>query len=453
MKDSVRRAVLKKIRPSGKEAEKVGSFAEKIVAAAEKVSGLPAVVCGSLGKGTWLSGNHDIDVFIMFPKETSREELEKKGLEAGARVCREMKGKAVVRYAEHPYTQCMSGGFKVDVVPCYRIHRGEKVISAVDRSPLHMEFVNENLKEEMKDDVLLLKQFCKAAGIYGSDAKTLGFSGYVCELLVLKYGSFMGVMKAAAGWHLPYTVDLLPGKPPHHKEVFVVVDPTDIGRNAAAVVSAASVMKFISRARRFLEKPSPACFRENAPEPLSKSQISLLKNRGTHFICIAMKRPDVVEDIVYQQSRRAVSRLHSLLKGGEFMPIRSCEFVGRKLMFLFELENPVLPGAKKMVGPPLFARKHVDEFVGKYRNAEFGIYVEGINVIADRKRDYTTPSAMLRSMMSMKKAELSAAGIPSTLVEPFASARIFEGPAFYSLLKDREFSDFMRRLYFEKIID
>lgn len=453
MKESLRKAVLKKIKPSKRESEKVSSFASRIAAIAEKVSGLPAVVCGSLGKGTWLSGNHDIDVFIMFPKETAREDLEKKGLDAGARVCREVKGRALVRYAEHPYTQCMSGGFKADIVPCYLIHPGEKVISAVDRSPLHMEFVNENLKEGMKDEVLFLKQFCKAAGIYGSDAKTLGFSGYVCELLVLKYGSFMGVMKAAGGWHLPYTVDILPGKPSHHREIFVVVDPTDIGRNAAAVVSASSVMKFISRARRFLGKPSAACFIEDAPEPLSKPQINALKSRGTHFICIMMDKPDAIEDIIYQQSRRAVSRLHSLLKGGEFMPIRSCEFVGRKLVFLFEVENPKLPDVKKMVGPPLFARKHVEEFVGKYRKAEFGIYVEGINVIADRKRDYTTPSAMLKSIISMKRAELSAVGIPSTLVGPLSSARIFEGPAFYPLLNDREFSGFVRRLYFERIID
>ena len=453
MKESLRKAVLKKIKPSRNEAEKVASFSLKMVSITEKVSGLPAVVCGSLGKGTWLSGNHDIDIFIMFQKETSREELEKKGLDAGARVCREVKGRALVRYAEHPYTQCMSGGFKIDIVPCYRIHPGEKVISAVDRSPLHMEFVNENLKEGMRDEVLLLKQFCKAAGVYGSDAKTLGFSGYVCELLVLKYGSFMGVMKAAGGWHLPYTVDVLAGKPSRHKDIFVVVDPTDIGRNAAAVVSASSVMKFIGRARRFLEKPSAACFIEDAPEPLSKPQIRMLKNRGTHFICIAMDKPDAMEDIVYQQSRRAVSRLHSLLAGGEFMPIRGCEFVGRKLMLLFEVENPSLPGVKKMPGPPLFARKHVEEFVKKYRKAEFGIYVEGINVVADRKRDYTSPSAMLRSIILMKKAELLAVGIPSTLVGPLSSARIFEGPAFYPLLKDREFSGFVRRLYFERIID
>lgn len=445
-----RAKVLRKIKPTEEEKKKVLSFGSRLEEVARKVSGLDAVICGSLGKGTWLSGNHDIDVFIMFPKETKREELEKKGLEFGARLYKEMKGMPEVRYSEHPYTSGKIGSFKVDVVPCYRIHPGERIISAVDRSPLHLEFVRQNMKDGMKDEVLLLKQFCKAAGIYGSEAKTLGFSGYICEILVMKYGTFEGVMKAAAAWHLPYKVDLSGKAEAGHREIFVVIDPTDVRRNAAAIVSPYNIMKFIYCAKQFARKPSESHFSVPEVKAMSGPQVSFLKARETHFMCIVMEKPDVVEDIVYQQARRTLSRLRDILKHNEFPSVRSCEYVNRKIIMFFELEFSGLPDVKKMTGPPLFARKHVEEFVAKYGDLT---YVEGANVVADRKREYRTPLALMNGIMGKNVKELAAMGIPNHMIKPFKSARITEKDAFFRLLKEKEFSDFLRRLYFEKIIN
>ncbi len=52
--------------------------------------------------------------------------------------------------------------------------------SAVDRTPFHTRYITERING-LIDDVLLLKQFTKAGGIYGSDQMTEGFSGYLCE--------------------------------------------------------------------------------------------------------------------------------------------------------------------------------------------------------------------------------------------------------------------------------
>lgn len=440
-------SVLKKIKPPAAEEKKVDFFSKKVLAAVKKASGLDAIVCGSLGKGTWLSGNHDIDIFVMFPKETHRNDLEKKGLGIGAAVCRELGGKSSVRYAEHPYTMCMAGGFKVDIVPCYRIRPGEPVISAVDRSPLHLEFVKDNLKGGMEDEVRLLKQFCKASGIYGSDTKTQGFSGYICELLVLKYGSFEKAMKAAAGWNLPYTVDLA-GRASSHEEIFVVVDPTDARRNAAAVVSPYNIVKFIKNAKGFSAAPSPAWFVERKPKPLGTAQLKELKARGTHFICLSMKKTDIVDDTLYPQARRAVSRLSGILKHNEFLPVRGFEYIGKEMIFFFELELGNLPDVKKMTGPPLFARKHVEEFVQKYGSLA---YVEGSNVCADRRRDYKTPAELFGSVMKKSEKDLAAIGIPEAVAKPLKSAKICENEGFFRLLKSIELSDLVRRMYFENI--
>lgn len=438
-------SILKKVSPSAGEEKKVVSFANKALGAAEKASGLGALICGSLGKGTWLSGNHDIDIFVLFPKETPRQYLEKKGLGIGAAVCKELGGSSCVRYAEHPYTMCMAGGFKVDIVPCYRIRPGESILSAVDRSPLHLEYVKANLEDKMKGEVRLLKQFCKAAGIYGSDAKTQGFSGYICELLVLKYGTFAGVVNAASKWRLPYTVDVA-GHATGHREIFVVVDPTDASRNAAAVVSPYNIVKFIMAAKRFAASPSADYFREQKLKPLAAAQLRQLKARGTHFICLSMKRPDMVDDTLYPQARRAVSRLSGILRHNEFLPVRSGEFLGKEMIFFFELESGKLPEVKKMTGPPLFARKHVEEFAMKYGNLA---YVEGINACADRKRDYRTPRELFLGIMKNGEKELAAMGIPEAVAKPLKSAKISEQDGFFRLLRDAGFSDLLRRMYFD----
>ena len=87
----------------------------------------------------------------------------------------------------------------VNIVPCYKVKRGEWV-SATDRTPFHTDYVKPLLDEQMAEEVRLLKRFMKGVGVYGAEIKIGGFSGYLCELLVLNYGSFTEVLRSAANW-------------------------------------------------------------------------------------------------------------------------------------------------------------------------------------------------------------------------------------------------------------
>src|SRR6185503_494851 len=102
-----------------------------------------------------------------------------------------------LRYSDHPYVEAIVRGVRVNVVPCYDVEQG-KWQSAADRSPFHTEYVIKNMDGEKRDQVRLLKKFFKSAGIYGAEISTGGFSGYVSEVLVLKYGSLENVLHAAA---------------------------------------------------------------------------------------------------------------------------------------------------------------------------------------------------------------------------------------------------------------
>lgn len=453
--------IFARIKPSAKEKEKVKKFVSNLIRVAKTVSGYDCVIVGSIGKQTWLAGDHDVDLFIMFPPSVPREELEAKGLEFGQHITKEMKGKWRVKYAEHPYTHAIIQGYDVDVVPCYRIAKGEKIISAVDRSPLHMEYVLENLTQAMQDQVRLLKQFCKGVGIYGSDAKNLGFSGYICELLIMRYNSFENVISTAAKWEIPVIVDIEVQREQYQKDKFrdqplIVIDPIDSSRNAAAIVSAQNLLKFMSSAKRFHTKPSQEFFFPKPKPPLTSREIRAMQKRGTKFFAIIMPRTDVIDDVLYPQLRKTLHRIESHLKYNEFLTLRSCEFVGKSCVLVFELENWSLPEIKKMVGPPIFSHRHSQEFLTKYNNlrppAGFGPYVEENRWVADKAREFISAAALLAALLKMKEEDMQAFGIPKYIAHVMKKAKLLEDSKFFAFVKkDKAFSAILKEEYFEKM--
>jgi len=201
--------VLKKITPSPQERKRVFALSEelrrKVVASAEKAKVKAEVrVEGSVAKDTWLSEEPDIDIFMRVPTTMPRE--------AFGKVCLQIARKAtegyrqVERFAEHPYLEAFTDAVRVNIVPCYRVKRGEW-ISATDRTPFHTDYVKPLLDKGLREDVRLLKKFMKGIGVYGAEIKVGGFSGYLCELLVINYGSFLEVLKSVADWRRRRIVD------------------------------------------------------------------------------------------------------------------------------------------------------------------------------------------------------------------------------------------------------
>ena len=80
--------------------------------------------------------------------------------------------------------------------------------SAVDRTLLHTKYITSHLKEEQKSEVLLLKKFMSEIKTYGSEFKVGGFAGYLCELLILKYGTFEKLLENAQYWDYGTIIDL-----------------------------------------------------------------------------------------------------------------------------------------------------------------------------------------------------------------------------------------------------
>src|SRR5213594_2878126 len=256
---TVEEQVLARIRPSPDEEARIEKVVRELLErlrAMLKSNGWDAkpFLAGSVAKGTHLTGT-EIDVFGAFPPDLQRADLEERGLALGT-----ILEKGTHRYAEHPYTRGWYGGFEVEIVPCYRITDATQRMSAVDRTPLHVDYVLGHVKEGQTNEVRLLKAWAEGVGVYGAEAKVMGFSGYLCELLVLKYGTFRGVLENSLAWRKGELIEL--DRPPGRAfpEPLIVVDPVDPNRNVASAVSVEQLATFVHSAREYLRAPSERFF-------------------------------------------------------------------------------------------------------------------------------------------------------------------------------------------------
>ena len=132
------RAVREEIDPAPEERERLSTAAAELVerceAAVDDIGvDADALLVGSTARGTWTSGDRDIDVFVRFPADLDRERLEAYGLRVGDEVLPE----GCEEYAEHPYVTGEFRGLDVDLVPCYDVPSATEIQSAVDRTPFH----------------------------------------------------------------------------------------------------------------------------------------------------------------------------------------------------------------------------------------------------------------------------------------------------------------------------
>ena len=327
---------------------------------------------GSYARGTWLKESLEIDVFILFPEDTPKEELERIGLEIGKAVVDEYE----LRYAAHPYVHGTVKGVEVDVVPCYKLKSAEKIKSAVDRTPFHHEWLKDRIKGK-ENDVRLLKKFLKVAGIYGAEYKVRGFSGYLCELLVVFYGSFLDVVKNATKWTRNTVIDIPNGKVYRKKGGFFVVDPVDPKRNVAANLSLDNLARFVERCRVFLENPSKNFFVEKEQAlPDDEAIAEEIEARGTGLYAVVFSRPDVVDDNLYPQLEKACRKIDEFLRRENFMPLRSgCYANDEFCCLIFETQVRELAKIRRHEGPPFEEEEHVKRFLMKDR--KFRPFIEG----------------------------------------------------------------------------
>ena len=439
--EGILREVLTKVEPSEEERRKVHGFVETLTAKLNSrlsEAGIEgsAEIHGSVAKDTWLSGDRDLDIFIVLKKTYTRS-IFPRVLD----IVKELVGTGWVEaYAEHPYIQAEIGGFQVDFVPCFEMDAAGRPLSATDRTPLHTAFMREHLKAETRKEVLLLKQFMHGIGAYGAEVKVGGFSGYLCELLVIHYGSFLGTLRAASRWKKNTVLDAVGHYHGREGELrklgdhLIIVDPVDEKRNVASAVVESKLWLCAAASREFLKAPHLGFFFPPETSAYSEEELKrTMKERGSDMVfLLLLAGRQRVPDVLWGQLYRAEKALRELIEEHDFKVLRTAVWSDEKVnhILLFELERSILPRVKLHRGPPVEMEEMSERFLRKHHESEnpiTGPWVEEGRWWVEIERDYTEAGALLEDKLGNKGG--IPVGVPRSMAEYLEafSCRVNEG--------------------------
>jgi tRNA nucleotidyltransferase (CCA-adding enzyme) len=408
--DRVFKTVLARVTPKKSERAKIEALAKKLkkrVVSTSKALDIEAQVRieGSVAKDTWLSDEPEIDIFMRVQKTIPRKSLGEVCLKIARKATRG--SKQIENFAEHPYLEAIVDDVTVNIVPCYSTEQGEW-LSATDRTPFHTDYVKRHLGNNKRNDVRLLKRFMKGIGVYGAEIKIGGFSGYLCELLILQYTSFVGTLKAFARHKQRVVVDIKHCYEDRERELqllfpepLVVVDPVDKGRNVASAVQGQQLFTFVAASRAFLKKPSLDFFYPPETTALGTKEIGeALEKRGPTIIFVTFGKVDAVPDILWGQLYKSQRSLRKLVQLSDFKILRDLPWSDEETinMFVFELEHCCLPPVKKHLGPPVEKEQESQNFVTKHlnnRGTVAGPYIEDGRWVVQITRKYTDACDLL----------------------------------------------------------
>jgi tRNA nucleotidyltransferase (CCA-adding enzyme) len=412
--ESIFDRVLEDIKPSKQELQDSVYNINELTGRLKKVipKDVEIRVVGSVVRGTQLMGDSDIDLFLLFNTKTKREIMTKRGLEYAMKIVHGKDEHYQIKYAEHPYVRVYLDklGVKADIVPAFKIDNIEDMGTAVDRSPLHADFINTHLTDRQRDEVRALKYLLKAQKIYGAEVKTSGFSGYLCELMIYHYGSLFAFLEAASGFKLPILLD------PKSKiaisddslikrfgSMFVVIDPIDKDRNVAAGVSLEALAKLVIIARKFIARPSIRFFfgkgfdLDKAPSLLKK----FLDASGLQMFALSMHVPDKSEDVIWPQLRKVSEFIlwHADRQGFRIYFTIPIMLKTTGIIAFFAVDD--CTKARLLKGPSVFIAKAQQEFSDAHRNA-LVTFVRDDTMYALEKSKYSTMEEFFRDVVKGK---------------------------------------------------
>jgi tRNA nucleotidyltransferase (CCA-adding enzyme) len=374
------------------------------------------VLGGSFAKGTWLPEDADVDIFVRIDTSTSEPRFEHVGLAVGAEAMTGYsKGK---KYAQHPYTEAVIEGVKVNIVPCYAVSR-KRWMSAADRSPFHVRLVK-GLPEDQKMQVRLLKKFMKAVGVYGAEIETQGFSGYVAEVLTMRHGTFAGVLR--------YFADF---KVSAHDRLFSLPDPVDKSRDLGIAVSGEKLGRLILASREFLRNPRKAYFVRVAgvARPGLKDAV----------MAVVFTHRRLSEDILWGELRRTMKHMVRHVEARGFVIARAMAASNNSdsSAFLLIPEFASLPALEQRVGPTVDLRKETRSFVSSNRRKAKLVWVDDeARVRLLKERDYTDLAHLLGDIV---KGRVGPIGASDEVGRAMArSAEILTGKRLSKFAESRE---------------
>lgn len=395
--EEIEKKILQKIKADSKFCLKTEKTVEKIKKEIikeinrRKISAEVQLV-GSTAKDTYLKGNMDIDFFILYPINVSKQKIADETISIAKKILKNTEES----YAEHPYLKGFYNDFLVEIVPCYKIENVTQKISAVDRTPLHTEFVKKNLKEKQKDDVRLFKRFLIGIDCYGAEAQIQGFSGYLCELLIIKFDDFSNLLKNAKNWHVGKKIAIKNNNYPDFYTPLVFIDPVDSERNVSSALSEEKFNLFVKACNEYLKKPSTKFFFPKKIKPWPIKDIKKIIEEKKHkYVGISFKKPDIIDENLYPQIRKTIRSIIESCERNGFKIHDSAYYIERKknnIYIIIRIESKKISKTFIHTGPPARLKQNKKEFIEKWtdnKRAAGTFFIRDGRIYLEIKRDYT----------------------------------------------------------------
>ena len=385
--------VISKIKPKESSIKKEIDETVKIINSELKKNKIKAAasVGGSFAKDTHLADDHDCDIFVRFDfkyKDTNLSDLLQKCL-------RKFKPERV--HGSRDYF-LFSNNLNFEVVPVLNISKPDRAVNVTDVSPLHVAWTK---KHKKSDEIRLAKTFCKANSIYGAESYIKGFSGHVLDILTIKYGSFVNLLKASQKWKDKTVIDV----EKHYKNAedamfkinvsktqspLVVVDPIQPERNAAAALGYDAFNLFVKKAKEFLKKPSEKFFERKI----------LSKNNFKDAIIVDVVPLKGKRDVVGAKIMKAHEAIGRELEKNGF-EIKQSGFIWDKETFIwFKMKKKKISFETIVKGPPLAMK----EFVASFKKKHKSTFEKNRRIFAKVKREYVDAKDLIRDVI--KKDEV-----------------------------------------------
>lgn len=372
--NEIEKTVLNRITPSKEDRKKLDTviheLTEKVQQEIDKQQ-IPAIIelVGSTAKDTYLKDNLDVDLFLLFPPSFSKETIATYALSIGRTLLKDTEE----CYAEHPYIRGYFKNYKVEIVPCYKIEDATQKLSAVDRTPLHTRFVQNHLLETQKQDVRLFKQFLKGINCYGAEAEIEGFSGYLCEIIIIKFESFQKLLQNAQHWRYGEKLALDDNQSyPSFDTPLTFIDPVDSERNVASALSKEKFELFVKACQAYLTKPRITFFFPNEIKPWSVTKIrETWEKQAFHYVGIRFTKPAIIAENLYPQIRKACRSIWKACQRQGFIIDDVTFYVDdqeEEILIIIKTDAEPLSETTVHIGPPVQKEKNKKQFIEKWKN-------------------------------------------------------------------------------------
>lgn len=385
--DKISSKVLEKIKPTQEEISKVKKISNYLINKI-KIKKTKIELGGSGAKDTWLTNAKDIDIYVKFDfNEYNSKDISlilEKELKRHFRV--------IKLHGSRDYFQISQEGFTVEIIPILDIRRVDDAKNITDISPFHVRYVK---KHKKGDEIRLAKAFCKAQNCYGAESYIKGFSGYVLEILIIKYENFNKFIKNVSRWkdkeiigEKKYVDRLNRSK---KDSPLILIDPVDSNRNAAAALDKKNYNKLIRSSKLYLNNPSIKFFEK---EEFNIDKIKK-KYKNQNLIILEVDPLKGKEDVIGAKLLKCLNYISRRIELNDFKLIKYDWHWNQKALFWFVIYKNKLPLYKEHKGPPIENRAALENFKKKWKT----IKIKNSYAYTIIKREFTNPNQFVHYLI------------------------------------------------------